>query len=427
MGKLYNIFLTFSVVFLALYIEIPKYHVDPEALDLIAARPVVRAAFYSDALSQANSCLDAQVDYVWGRTTTPHFSLDLHDLNAVQKYTELKEFVWTSVTSGPWLVSFAVMNLQYADILVASIYRVGDATFGGASLKAGVTIPLVSPLIKSGSEWVPNATGGIGPSSPGHKVLFSTPPLGQPASAAITFTEREILFDVSATFKGEWDGKEDVTVAARITGAATRPATFMGLAFPLGQNRPSLVNKMAAVPLVANSAQLTVDVKGVGGRAVVVPLPAGALAMDYTRGLLRRHTEWFWACVSDPATGTGFHLSAGTYDVDGASVEAALFSTAKGGSTAFLDERVSFTALPVDPSQPAAAKAPWHPWKIESPSISLVFTPRDGYGARVNVKVINVNLDHQWGTFSGTVKQPDGSVVTLDEAPGVFEDHDALW
>lgn len=432
MGVYIKVLLAVGVLFLALYVRagIPRCRVDPEAVDLIDTDRSVRASFFSDALSTAASSLNATGGYVWGRTTAPRFSFDLHPLHPVQRYTELKEFVWMSVTSGPWLVGFAVLQLQFADNLVMQVYR-RDGDAGVTSLKARVSIPLLSPVLGWGTQLIPNASGAVGPAAPGHRVRYRSPPFHPNAHADINFTEADIRFDVQATLTGAFDGTPGTTAAVRVVGTARYPAQSMALCFPLGRHRPSLVLKMAAVPLVPSSTVLTIDVKGAKAteeeeeegrrQPVVVALSEGLLAMDYTRGLLRRHTKWYWASFSDPRSQLGVHLSSGAYDADGVSTEASLFDNAQGTAT-FLDEAVVFHRL-----GDAAPEGPHGQWTIASPSVSLVFSPHDGYGGKVDLKLICVNLDHRWGTFSGTVKRKDGSVATIDAVLGVFEEHDALW
>ncbi|CAD2218718.1 hypothetical protein AGDE_05251 [Angomonas deanei] len=263
---------------------------------------------------------------------------------------------------------------------------------------------LLSPLTMAGGEWVANDKGEVGPTAAGHKVTFRSFFLSpNQGSAEIHFTSTGIHFNLNVSGRsGQW---------IRASGATAETPRMTGLVYPLGKKRPAVVYKTSAVPL----ASLSIEYQRSASEPVVTaPLVSPSfLSMDYTRGLLRRHTEWMWASVCTREV--GIHLSSGTYDVDGYSLENAFF--APHSPPQFLNEKVEFVKLEGETTDK---------WAIRGRNVSLTFTAFDGYGGKVNLGLVNVSLDHRWGLYDGYVLV-NNTRLDLHQTPGVFEDHYALW
>lgn len=389
-----------------------SYNTDPEGVGLIAMHDETSSCFFSDALASAPSAFDdVTQSYVWGRVIGPHFSADLHPLTAIQRYLVRKEFVWLGVTSGPWLVGIAILQFNYMSTLVVQLYRAADADGPELSLKGRVDVPVVSPFTSFGGKWV-----GLhmNPTSAGHAVSFKGLPWSQ-ATANLTFSDGAIYVTVAAPLRGSNGEQYHMHLTATVS---TRDVPMTGMLYPLGPRRPSIVYKLAAAPLLQPATILLHAAKG-NTKPQRLVLSTGHAALDYTRGLLRRRTEWYWACLS-LAHGFGLHLSSGAYDFNGTSMESSVYN-ATSGHTAFLDEHVHFTKAAAVPAPGTLSQ-----WSIRSTSINLTFTPSDGHDGRVNIGVVNVDLNHQWGVFDGTIQWRNIS-VTVHSSPGVFEEHIAKW
>lgn len=398
-----------AVAVLAFWFRTRKYQSsDAEVADLLSADPAAWKEFTANsdgetgpgALSTAHSSYDESRDaYLFGRTMAPAFTLELHPLGFVQRMTQMKEFVWVGISTADWQMGFAVLNFNYISTLVVQLYSKKYAL----SVK-GRSDELLSSLTRRGACWVANSEGRYGPHASGHVVLFSS---GR-NEASILFKDGVIQFDVKSRLRA---GSE-----VRIAGAARLPPQYMGLVFPLGPHRPSLVCKVAAAPLV-KPLEVSLQLPGQASATQhTFALDEATLAMDYTRGLLRRHTLWRWACVTLPERRLGIHLSSGTYDKDNVSLESAVYD-GKSGKAYFLNEKLTFAPL---------ASGNVGSWSIESESMSLQFEPCAGHDGRVNARIVNVNLDHRWGDFSGHITVA-GERVELNHVMGVFEDHFALW
>ncbi|EPY35779.1 hypothetical protein STCU_00916 [Strigomonas culicis] len=400
----YYLVVALAILLPIIYAFQTLYRVDKEEDWLIERSAVMRQSFFSASLESAASSYDAAAgEYVWGRTTAPAFASDLHALNAVQRATQLKELVWLSVTAGDWLVGFAVLQLHYQSTLAMHIYRRGPA---GLSLAGRV-----GGLARGGGVWHANATGAMGPTARGHRVTFRS--LAAPghrllpaAAATLTFADGEVRFDVRVSLPAR-----GLRLAA--AGAAAVASGMTGLVFPLGPHRAAVVYKAAAAPL---TAPLTLRYSADGAPEEEVRLAEGLLAMDYTRGLLRRHTRRRWGCVSAPS-GVGLHLSQGAYDVDGVSMENALFR--RGRAPRFLQRAVHMMPL-----VPAGGR---DRWAMRSEELNLTFTSAGGYGGRTQLGIVDIHMDHRWGTYSGTVRAGVNETYELHDVPGVFEDQAALW
>ncbi|KAF5218455.1 hypothetical protein ECC02_008632 [Trypanosoma cruzi] len=381
---------------------VPWLQKDKEVPNFVELKEV-RTIFFSFALQEANSSYDAATGgYVWGRTLKPSYSVQLHPLNAVQSYTQKKEFVWVGITAGPWLVGVAVLQFNYISVFTVSLYNVDSEE----SWKAMTVVPLLAPWF--GGRWIPNEKGKMGPTSAGHRVEFHPPFSSQRAS--LCFEDRSIKVDVTGTvWQQTGNGTRTASQRYEVHAVATLPEEFLGIVFPLGPRRAALVNKMAAAPL-QTPLNMRFNEKEWSGE--------GYFSMDYTRGLLRRETHWHWASATAPA-GYGFHLSEGTYDVDNKSVENTFYT---GGKAVVLDTRVEFRRVTIANTDTKMAEI----WAVTGNGIHLRFRRADAHDGVFHLGVVNGNLDHAWGIFDGSIFV-DGTKYKFDNVAGVLEAHYALW
>jgi hypothetical protein len=140
-------------------------------------------------------------------------------------------------------------------------------------------------------------------------------------------------------------------------------------------------------------------------------LDGGVASVDYSNGLLARHTDWRWACAHSLTL--GFNLQAGYFGAN----ENALW----------LDGRIMPLAAAVFDFDTADPMAPWHVHTTDG-LLDLHFTPE---GLRRDDKDLLIAASHYVqpiGSFSGWVKRTPGSAaIGVTALVGVTEDHHSRW
>lgn len=206
----------------------------------------------------------------------------------------------------------------------------------------------------------------------------------------------ETATTVEATFRG-------IEVHARLESAATPPAIAAIVPIPGGV-------------LSTTEKRMLLAVKGeatVLGRTLALD---GALAgYDYTHGLLARRTTWRWGFALGRAQGgerVGLNLVEGFVGEP----ECALWL---GGELLPMAEgRFTFNA-----------DRPLDPWRVQTVdgAVDLRFVPGAAHSDHTNLGVLVSRFVQPVGTYSGTIRAPDGRVLELDGVLGVTEDQDMLW
>jgi len=133
---------------------------------------------------------------------------------------------------------------------------------------------------------------------------------------------------------------------------------------------------------------------------------------------MKRSTIWYWTSFtfSDPDNQKiGIQLSQHVYDdAKGHSLENAIWINDK---VVLFDEILTFH-IPSDPLN--------DPWRIQSPSLDLKFTPLGAYQQYDCVpKFICIDLLHTYGRIQGTLFL-NGKTINIDTL-GTVEDHKSLW
>jgi hypothetical protein len=454
-------------------------------------------------------------------------------LTLAQRAMQKKEFVWIAGSNEDWHIGLALLQFQFIGVLVVNVWDVKH----GVSWARKVEVPLAA-LLGAGPHFRPSASGHCAPGSDGHDVTFGDDSLSGGCRASVRFVRRhqnteEVKCVAFVSFSGDVNASPNsapcMTQASERQGvrgqragprrsskgrrfvefeyAVEMPAEYLNMVFPIGPHRASMVAKFAGAATVAHTSGSTKECamhtaprirwdRGDWASLDASRAPQSGheksapsvrpesqpflVSMDYTRGLLRRETTWYWACMNCVAhrrtqcprsanvpthhhprsdnvhqivhlpddrsvdqmttpVNFGFHLSSGTYDDNrsGVSFE----------STVFIDGRVVLFQLPVKFTHDSGTKVSTSTlrsnWKIEhdSPSrtdeglhddhrqpnrLQLTFTPADGHLGHFNYIAIRGALLHYWGMFSGSV-WVDGEEYVIRSAPGVIEDHYALW
>lgn len=140
-------------------------------------------------------------------------------------------------------------------------------------------------------------------------------------------------------------------------------------------------------------------------------LDGGVASVDYSNGLLARQTDWRWACAH--GLGLGFNLQAGYF---GASENAL-----------WLDGKI----IPLAAAHFDFNGAdPMAPWRISTADglLDLQFTPEGMRREDRNLLIAASHYVQPIGTFSGWAKAAPGApLLTINQLPGVTEDHRSRW
>lgn len=150
------------------------------------------------------------------------------------------------------------------------------------------------------------------------------------------------------------------------------------------------------------------------------PLERALGCVDWTTGYFPRRTVWLWAAgAGRDAQGRafGFNLARGVHDdAQGRFTENALWLDGAPG------------ALPPVSFLPGEGRTPW---TIRSSGgeglVDLVFEPRGERREDVDLVLVSSKYRQPFGEFSGVLRDARGREVRFDRAPGVAEDHLAIW
>lgn len=393
--------------------------IDIEDGSIVVSTPELAAKFQGQTIEAetVHSAYDLQSNrYNFGRYATPLLETQLHDLNVVQTVAQRKEFVWVSLTGGDWLVGMAMLQFNYVASVVINAFN--KATLRSYQRK----IELPGPFSMWGPQWTPDDLGHTGLIA---GCVVQETVLGVEASFCYEPKTNSVEVKIKSTvFSAEGLGTPlNVRFSFSLQGLA-----FPTMVFPLGPKRAAIVSKIAAAPAAEDA------ILSLGDMAFVLSSPV--VALDYTRGLLRRLTVWKWMSLSttsqaahgidtDLIRSYGMHLSRGTYDfIENVSAESTIF--VNGQDFSFLDSpNVTFTKLTpdVDPDQSQ--------WTVtDGRHLNLTFSPKGRFDGRFNYLVVDGALWHMWGLFTGTAPLParySEAYVEIKNVAGVLEDHYALW
>lgn len=413
--------------------------------------------------------------YRFTRQTRVFESMSLPgDLNWVQTLTQKKEFMWIGMTSGEWMFGAALLRFNYNNGVVVHLYNAKSQQ----SFFRQIEIPIIAPF--SGPYFIPNADGDVSIAAPGHCVTFNSLASVFSTNVSACATERRTfalklttVFNKCAMVANEVRGAScAVPFEIEFEIEVRADDDFMSLVYPLGPRRAAVVTKVAAAPV----RNLRMSLSG----AQVTPHPTSVplASLDYTRGLLRRLTIWRWASMSamalDKKTGArvpvGFHISRDTYDYMGASVESAVYGTNSSSSSSisssssqspsapvgdrrfvnFLDDpTITITKLSKAPAgdAPTDKRPPYESlWQLRgcNGALDLIFTPAGPhFHGDFHYGILDGDLFHMWGTYTGKVprvfatsalrrecdarRDIDACALYVKDAPGVLEEHYALW
>lgn len=248
--------------------------------------------------------------------------------------------------------------------------------------------------------------------------------------------ERGMLFDrtaLAAPWRATVADRTDAPVVATFDGGGLRARVSSipgGLLVDLHGDRLTLTAKLGPAPGPAISVVAPVAggvVNATEKRALAplegslelagsrLSLDGGFGGVDYTHGLLARHTAWRWAFLQGRATSgekVAVNLVQGFVGEPECAVwvDDELYPVGEG--------RFDFDAA-----------APSSPWRITTTdaAVDLAFSPAAIHAERKNLLVVRSRFVQPVGAFDGTLTLPGRSPLTLERALGVVEDQDVVW
>ena len=410
--------ISFSVLLVAIvvYYVVHFFQCDIEVDGLLETDAVVREKFFgSDPVSEAYN--EVTGSYNFARRSAAIDDLNMpKSINWVQTMTQRKEFIWVSASDGNLLFGLALLQFNYISAIVVNIFD----TAANRSWKQKIELPFAK-LFGFGPTFLPGVNGKVSPTSKGHSIIFNHSFISS-ASACVVSTGTTLQVSASGFAVEKVSGQNQPFA---FSFELSIPSEHLNMVFPLGPHRASAVSKFAGASIVGPLKAR------VGDRIIHSPLSVGGI--DYTRGLLRRETTWFWTCFSTIVNGAsvGVHLSAFTYDVQNVSME----------STVFLDKKMYFVGRPIVWKKLSkGVPSQFSEWTVRTPqsraddgnngheriSIDLHFVPNDLHLGTFHYGVMTGDLYHIWGEYSGSITVGSRS-FSLVRTPGVLEDHYALW
>lgn len=176
---------------------------------------------------------------------------------------------------------------------------------------------------------------------------------------------------------------------------------------PVPGDRVTMTQKSALIPAEG-------EVR-VGGRTF--RLEEAFASLDYTHGFLARQTRWRWASgCGRLADGRRFGFNLVEGHNDGLVTENGMW----------LEDRLwplGRARFEFDPGRPL------EPWAIstEDGSVRLFFQAEGVRSEDFDYRLVASQYEQPIGSFSGTVRTPEGEELAVEGLPGVTENHRSVW
>ena len=297
-------------------------------------------------------------------------------LGAARSLATEKAWVWGVVASEDVLISFAVVDVGYANN--AFLY-VADPRGTLRARESALGVPRLSAAIGEGALEV--------------------------CSARFRFPRSQY-----AITRGAGESAYRVRIET--------PSVHLEVALET-RDAPPPISAVVSLPggrVCATEKRALLRVRGglaIRGERRTLDDATGGL--DYTHGFLPRQTAWRWGYFMGRAT-CGTRVAMNLVEGFNGAPECALWigdevmGIAEG---VFRFSREDYLA----------------PWQITTPdgAVDLSFQPSGMYADVRNLGVVRSRFRQPFGLFAGTIRGPSGRALTLDGAPGVVEDQDMLW
>jgi hypothetical protein len=137
---------------------------------------------------------------------------------------------------------------------------------------------------------------------------------------------------------------------------------------------------------------------------------------DFSAGYMRRETSWRWGSISAklPQGRFGLNLACGVNE------------TSTTENCLWLNEEKHLLAPVSIALNQHKPEQPWH-FRCADNQLNLTFVPEKCRQERINIGLLASNFRQYCGYFSGEITLSSGEKLTLDQIPGLAEQHFARW
>jgi hypothetical protein len=210
----------------------------------------------------------------------------------------------------------------------------------------------------------------------------------------------------SRTVVVDWADFGGRPLHADLTFAAAGESTVV--ATPIGEHRFYYNRKINCMPVWGTV--------GVGDQTVGIEPATASGTLDWGRGVWMYRSFWVWASASGflgDGRRIGLNMGYGFGDTSAATENTLLLA---GRIHKLADVEFAYDD-----------RNYMRPWKMRSDRVDLTFTPIVERTARTNLLVIRSEVHQQFGRYSGSVVDDEGSTHTVDALAGWAEEHHARW
>lgn len=293
--------------------------------------------------------------------------------SAFARYFHYKQFQFVSLCHADWQIGLAIADIRYVANAFCYFY---DRTNGKLD-----EISLLKPL-------------SLGVS------MSKSPVCG---TARINGKQHLAITPQGYNWHLLLDGP---LLSGKLTLHGGENAQPLALCTPTGYNGWTYTQKHNALPVTGNLQY----------RGKTLDLNQTLAGYDFSAGFMRRETSWRWGSISTllPQGRFGLNLACGVNETG--STENCLWLN---GQKQLLPP-VAITLNRLTPEQS---------WQFVSADqrLQLQFTPQQCRSERLNFGILASNFRQYCGLFNGTLELQNGEKLTLNQIPGLAEDHFARW
>lgn len=327
--------------------------------------------------------ISADGQIAFGHFATPVTSLALkhfHYRNCMDKpasawgrYFHFKQFQFISLCHPDWQIGIAIADIRYAASAFCYFYDRHTQQLDECS-----TLKLFSHGVQMSQSPV------AGEAKIGGKQQISITPQGYNWLLALSGD----LLEGRVTLDG---------------GARAQP---LALCTPTGYNGWTYTQKHNALALSGHLRY----------RNKTLDLSQALAGYDFSAGYMRRETAWRWGSISAtlPQGRFGLNLACGVNETG--ATENCLWLN--GEKQLLGPVRISLNRQQSD--------QPWQ-FATDDKRLQLQFTPQQRRQQRFNLGILASNFRQYCGRFSGEIQLQNGEILTLNQLPGLAEDHFARW
>ena len=307
----------------------------------------------------------------------------MHDCTLVGHWPRKKRWNYWCITSDTHLFSVTISNIDYAGVIFAYLLDFKTKVF----IEETVTVPFGRGLeMPDGVPGVCRYAGG------GVDLEF-------------TAEERE------TRLRFDWKNFGGKLLSGEFTVAYPEDYESMSVVIPWDTHRFQYTSKHHGM---AADGHVTV-----GDNRITFDPGRAYACLDFGRGVWPYSSFWNWGGGSGHSDGrlVGLNLGAGWTDGTGLTENGVIVD----GRLRKIHTDLNFDYDSKD------FMRPWRITSVDTDEVDLTFTPFFERLASSNLLIIKSVVHQMIGRYSGTILDPDGNPVRVDNLVGWAEEHIARW